>query len=544
MKKLLFALLTVLVSCSSNVEKDSILQLRLRMPNTFNEESWHALYQAIRENAGCCDEVWFSTGIDLPPMDVHREHVRRLLRAKEDLSGTGVTSSVQIQMTLGHGDPGATPSQWGAKTWRGWTGSNGTEDLYCNCPRQPEFLEYLREMTRLYAGIEPRRMWIDDDLRYDNHLPASKDSRAGCWCETCLAEFSAAEGRNWTREALDKAMAADAALEERWKQFSMESLVRIARIITEETLAVSPGTRMGYQKTFSSRDTTVVREILKTLAEASGNKVSYRPGGGNYYDNLHPAGQIIKSMEAARFMRELACPEIVEIWCPEVESYPRHYASRTAQSVLLEGFSALGFGADAVSMFVLDSGEESIEVQSRSMLHPISRGARVLREYARANKGTKPAGFVSDAGNAAMFSLALSGIPVLPGDGLRLGTLPEDMPGMTELNNRTSSQIQDIRNSLPGSPVLCTSPFIGMVIPRVDADGAIRTLGLINCRIDSQSDIRFKLPGLPEGTKHAVWRELKKKAVRLKIRHTEDGTAYVEVPGIDAWNAGFLEFPI
>ena len=553
MRRLLFLLLPAIAlfaSCrtdntSQAVNDEPVMMLRLRMPNTFTDENWTTLLSGIKENPECCEEVWFSTGINFPPMDVHKEHVGRLLKAKEDLQALGIGTSVQVQVTLGHSDALGASGDWSAKTWTGWTGSTGVEDLYCNCPRQREFLEYMREMTRLYASVKPRVMWIDDDLRYDNHTPATNNSRIGCWCETCISEFSEREGRKWTRETLDKAMASDKALEERWTAFSLESLDRIARIIAEETLAVSPETKMGYQKTFSDRDTTVVRTILKTLAEVSGQKVSYRPGGGAYYDKLHPAAQIIKSMGAARYMRVLGCGDIVESWCPEVETHPRHYGSRTGQGVLLEGFAALAYGLDAVSMFVLDNGEEPIDVQSRYMLHPLDEGAPVMKEYARANKGTVPVGYRADLTMAELFDFGIAGIPVLPGLGKNLGTLSnEDLKGVN-IYSQPSSVIQEFRDKLDGragAPALCVSPFIGLVIPRVDPDGAIRTLGLVNCRIDSQGALRFSLPSLPSGVKSAVWRELRKEPVNLKIKRDGNGAAFVEIPEIGAWNAGFLEF--
>ena len=531
-------------SCRGD-EGSPVMMLRLRMPNTAVDENWAALLSGLKKYPRCCDEIWFSTGTGVPSMDVHREHVERLREAKEDLRRLSIGTSVQIQATIGHGDSVTDPDFMAGKTWTGWTGSTGVEDVCCNCPRQPEFLEYIRQMTRLYASLRPRVMWIDDDLRYDNHYPASAGSRPGCWCERCIADFSETEGRAWTRESLDRAMASDKELEERWKAFSISSLDRIARIVSEETMAVSPGTRMGYQKTYSDRDTTVVRTILGTMAEVSGRKVSYRAGGGAYYDRRHPAAQIIKSMRSARYMRVLGCADIVESWCPEIESWPRHYGSRTAQSVLLEDFAALAYGLDAVSMFVLDNGEEPFDLQARVMLRPLHEGAPVLEAYARANAGTVPAGYTAPAGVEDLFEFGTLGIPVLPGLGKDLGRLSAgDMKGVS-MYSQPSSDVQAFRDALDSrspAPAKYLSPFVGLVAPRVDAGGKLRTLGLVNCRIDAQQSIRFALPSLDSGTRKAVWRELRRPAVRLRIERGKDGTAFVEVPSVAAWNAGFIEF--
>lgn len=542
--------ISVLPSCqkkettSSSAPDDPVMMLRLRMPNTITDENWATLLSGIRANPDCCDEVWFSTGISVPPLDVHRGHAERLIKAKEDLKALGIVTSMQVQMTIGHGDSFGN-EDWSAKTWTGWTGSTGVEDKCCNCPRQEDYLEYMREMVRAYAQVKPRVMWIDDDLRYDNHKPATDNSRIGCWCEKCVSDFSEREGKRWTRVSLDKAMASDKGLEERWKAFSIESLDRIARIVAEETMAVSPETKMGYQKTFSDKDTTVIRVILNTLAEVSGKKVSYRPGGGAYYDKYHPVDQIVKSIKAARYMRVLGCSDIVESWCPEVETWPRHYGSRTGQSVLLEGFTALAYGMDAVSLFVLDNGEEPIDVQSRQMLRPLHEGAPTLKEYARANKGTSVVGFSTDADMQALFSFGILGIPVLPGLGDNLGLLTDSELKGVNIYSQPSSEIQKFREQLEAkgkSPALCLSPFIGLVIPRVDSEGALRTLGLVNCRIDSQEAIRFSLPALPSGVSSVVWRELRKDPVNLKMDRGGNGVPYVEIPSISAWSAGFIEF--
>ena len=109
---------------------------------------------------------------------------------------------------LGHGDGLSLTEDCSAKKWTGWTGSTGVEAKACNCPRQSGFLEYVRAVARLYAEFKPAYVWIDDDLRFDNHAPATTGSRPGCWCERCIADFNAATGGKWTRTSLNAAVAA------------------------------------------------------------------------------------------------------------------------------------------------------------------------------------------------------------------------------------------------------------------------------------------------------------------------------------------------
>ncbi|MBQ2030076.1 MAG: hypothetical protein II484_04290, partial [Bacteroidaceae bacterium] len=84
--------------------ENPVMMLRLRMPNTISGTNWENLLSGFREYPDCCDEVWFSTGISATSLDVHRKHVEKLSRAKDDLSKIGIGASVQVQMTIGHGD--------------------------------------------------------------------------------------------------------------------------------------------------------------------------------------------------------------------------------------------------------------------------------------------------------------------------------------------------------------------------------------------------------------------------------------------------------
>ena len=101
-----------------------------------------------------------------------------------------------------------------------------------------------------------------------------------------------------------------------------------------------------------------------------------------------------------------------------------------------------------------------------------------------------------------------------------------------------SSDIQKLRDSFD-APAVCSSPFVGLVIPRVTADGKLKTVGVVNTRIDTQEEIRIRLEGVPAKAK-VTWHELKNKPLRCRVESV-DGQTYVTIPQIAAWNAGFLE---
>ena len=525
-----------------------LIMMRLRGPHTADDAQWAKTFKALNDNRAACDEVWFSTGIGFPKMGWHEAHVKRLKRYAEQLRAVGIVPSLQFQATLGHSDTTTLIEGVAGKTWGGFTGRGGAECNACNCPRQPEFLAYVREMARLYASFKPGSVWIDDDLRIAGHAPGSpwgkvKDGWVGCWCATCIAAFNAETGGKWTREALDAAMASDASLFDRWEKFSFDGIAAVARAIAEETHRVSPGTRLAYQHGAYRNDSQLA--VFRAIHEATGLPVGSRPGGGAYYD-YNPNDQMVKAFEAARQRRCLGDPEWFGVWCPEIETYPRAFASRTAQGLLNEAFVNLALGMNSLSFLIMDTRYETDEWYGENLLAPLADEKALLEEYRRHNAGTVPAGF-SDATAAtpeALYRFALAGVPVLPGPGKPCGTVT-DADLSFEIGAMSSAEILALRRRFDErargkTPVVVESPTVGLVMPRVTADGALRSVAFVNARIDAQKPVRVRLRGVMKGTKSAVWRAFRETPVSLSLER-DGADAVVTIPALSAWNCGWLQ---
>jgi hypothetical protein len=543
MRKNKFTVITAVLLCMLAIESagaSPILQLRLRAPDITSDEAWNATREMIAANPGCCDEVWFSTGIGVPPVATHAERAKRMIRAANELRSLGIVPSLQFQATLGHGDNLSLSEDCSAKTWTGWTGSTGVEAKACNCPRQSGFLAYVREVARLYAEFKPAFVWIDDDLRFDNHEPATVGSRPGCWCERCIADFNVLTGGKWTRKSLDKAVANDENLLKKWIGFSEDSIVEVARAVAEEFRKVSPDTQMALQHGTSHTDT--IMKVLSVLHETSGKPVGFRPGGGAYYE-LNPNEQVLKSLKSAQYRQKLGDPKMISVWTPEVECWPRVYGSRSAQAILVEAFSALMYGMDAVSMLVTHTGNEDLSLYSRTTLKPIAKGSAVIKGYAASSKDTIPVGFRSDLLIDKCYSCALNGVPVLFGIGRSSGNLKKEDASLSRLYT-PSKKIQELRNSLDdragGMPAKVASPFVGLMLPRVSkTDGTLRNVALMNTRIGAQEQIELVLRGVPEGAR-ATWYEMSQPPVNVQLIRN-GSTVGVTIPSIGPWNAGYLE---
>ena len=535
---------------AAHAAEPPLMMVRLRGPHTADDAQWAKTFMALKENRAACDEVWFSTGIGFPKMEWHEAHVKRLARYADQLRGVGIVPSLQFQATLGHSDSTTAIEGAAGKTWGGFTGRGGTECQYCNCPRQAGFLAYVREMARLYASFRPGSVWIDDDLRIAGHSPGSpwdkvKDGWIGCWCQTCIAAFNAETGGAWTREALDAAMAKDVALFDRWERFSFDGIAAVARAIAEEMRRNSPNTLLAYQHGAYRNDSQLA--VFQALYEATGKPVGARPGGGAYHD-INPHDQMVKAFGAARQRMRLGDPRWIGVWCPEIDTYPRAFASRTAQGLLNEALVNLALGMNSVSLLIMDTRYESDEWYGEALLAPLAAERELFDAYRRANEGTVAAGLAdkTSAEPDALYRFALAGVPVLPGCGKAYGDVTDADIGPFAIGGMSSSALLELRHRLDDRaggklPVLVETPTVGLVIPRVTPGGTLRNVAFVNARIDEQRPATLRLRGVPAGVAHAVWRTFRSAPVVLPVARA-GADCFVRIPALSAWNCGWLEF--
>ncbi|MBQ8126152.1 MAG: hypothetical protein IJ173_09810 [Kiritimatiellae bacterium] len=512
----------------------------MRANDTDTKEVWKTNFKAIAENPGCCDEIWFSTGTGAPTLDWHRARAEVLAEAVKDVRAAGIAPSLQFQATIGHDDCVGTPEMFARKTWTGWTDWKGVEDRYCNCPRQTAFLAYLRDVSAIYARLGFAALWIDDDLRIAYHRPAdSSGRRSGCFCRTCIAAFNAETGGKWTRETLAGAVLTDDAVCARWRRFSIQSLVHVARAVGEVFHALSPDTRMGLQCASGPEVDDQALAVLQTLHDVTGRPVGCRPGGGSYYDD-DPNIVVLKSINAAALRGRIGNPGYIDVWTPEIESWPRTYYARSAQGVLAEGFAALMYGYNSVSFFVSNGAMEETALYGRTMWRPLAEASRVLRGYARVTDGCEPVGFTLPVEKKiGVRSLA---IPVISGLGRSAGALTKEEAGKNA-NLLTSADVQSFREALDaragGLPAVVKSPFRGLMQVHVDKAGRLRSVALLNLRISEQGPVRILLRGVPPTWKGVVWHEMRREPVKLALERT-GGETYATIPSVGAWNGGYL----
>ena len=89
-------------------------------------------------------------------------------------------------------------------------------------------------------------------------------------------------------------------------------------------------------------------------------------------------------------------------------------------------------------------------------------------------------------------------------------------------------------------PALLESTAQAAIVPRIDADGNLRSVALLNCTISEEESYTLRLrPGTSQVPRRFVW---KKNGERDRVLHARrDGNDFVlEVPMLEGWNFGWI----
>lgn len=364
--------------------------LRLWASSVENSVFADKILHLLKTEPDAFDDVWLGTLLCLPSLEKHRRmaELDALFAVKIRQLGIGV--SLQIPESLGHRGCGI--GSYEACNWELMVGANGVTCANVSCPRSPEFIAYERRMIALYAAaIKPDTIWIDDDLRMNNHGPVSH----GCFCSRCLTEFSRRNGRSWSREALAaelflKTEATAVRLE--WVRFNQSTLAEAAGQIAAAAAAACPGVRMGLQNEYLSSmyNGMTHHDIFKAMSDATGHPAGVRPGGGAYTD-YDPRELITKAFAVGGAARSAGNSGHVDAICAEIDNYPRTALGKTSYGTVLEGALGLAWGCNSLS-YVLNVHQDSSVEFDRSYYRRIAAWQPFFSQLASREKHFKSGG--------------------------------------------------------------------------------------------------------------------------------------------------------
>ena len=324
------------------------MKLMQRPGNTFTPEYIDNYIRLIKEHPGACDNVWLSTSYGFPPLAEHRRIADFWKDAAAKFRAAGVTFSLQISNTIGHGNSAAGANHGGlifdGSPARNAVGPDGRACPYVWCWRDEYMINYVCEYLSYYAEMQPEAVWLDDDFRPSNH----GETQLCCFCDHCIAAFNEKWGVSFSREELVELVLHDESTEwrERWRAFSRESAAAMIRRMFETIHRISPATIPALQHgTHGAYLDIGYTYILDAMREATGFAPMSRPGGGAYSDG-DPNAFLHKAVEIS--WQNAALPSYVKVKCPEIENLPHVVYGKSSAGTAFE--TSLYFAAGSTDM--------------------------------------------------------------------------------------------------------------------------------------------------------------------------------------------------
>lgn len=297
-----------------------------------------------------CDEISFFTESDggdfrYVPLPEVRRRAAHLTWVVQKAKDAGFHVAINILNTIGHTSDGGQVAP--RPEWREMVGANGITAPFCSCPADLDFLAYSREKYRLYGEAGASRFWIDDDVRLLNHRP----SDWGCFCTTCVDDFSATLGAAFSsREELVTAIRRDPATRRQWVDSNSDKMNSLIEACVEGLSSAGFAGEVGFMTSGTLVDCGADLERWFATMAPDGRPTWIRPGGG-FWDEETPLAMLGK-LQVSSSSRELV-PSASAAY--EVENYPYTLGQKSTRITGLETLLAhIALRVDGVMFNLID----------------------------------------------------------------------------------------------------------------------------------------------------------------------------------------------
>ena len=369
----------------------AMLTQRLGSASQKDDAFIDGLIKIIKENPGCCDEVWFATDYGFPPISVHVQTAQTIKKQSEKFAAAGVRVALQISNTIGHGHYMAkcdcTGLLYQGSPVENMVGPDGTVAGYCFCWRGENFINYTIKMVQAYAPLKPYSFWIDDDLRPQNHAPIND----GCFCDNCINAFNAMHDSSFSREQLvHEINFGSLEWRARYIAFLRQGIYDFTYKLCAAMHALSPDSFMGLQLAgfgyYLGRDSENC--VYDAMKAATGKNPLSRPGGGSYNDH-DPQDFTRKGYYLAKLNSTL--PEYVSEIRPEIENLPDVIYGKSIPGTCFETSFYFALGSTAMSYAMVMNDFESFTWHGQ-MLESFAAHREYWQAMAEINKSTVQGG--------------------------------------------------------------------------------------------------------------------------------------------------------
>ncbi len=343
------------------IKRPGIYALRRTLPSWCFDERLDELLTFCKDCT--IDEVIVKVDVEefshgIPTLPWLMKYMPMLTRARDALRAIGTEFSINPWVTVGHLDRGRDLRKiFPDFTWM--VGHDGVKCNACACPLSQGWRDHTVKLWQLYASLEPNVIWIEDDIRTFNHLPA----RYGCFCELHMKAFSERVGEKVTREKLVAALLQDGEphpWRAAWLDFLRDCIEDTCGVLADAVYEISPKTYLGLMS--SGPDChNIEGRSWKRLAEVlgRGKPIYSRPTLGGYtessLDVLYYGAAEIKRT------RFLCPPGTIEQ--TEVENIPSTGYSKSAAFTFLQIAISVSHGCNGATLNLFDHVGSPIAVE-------------------------------------------------------------------------------------------------------------------------------------------------------------------------------------
>ncbi len=150
-----------------------------------------------------------------------------IIKAKGILEGLGFEVNV-ITLAVGHPGNSLNPEEVLDLSipahWRYRVGPDGENVYFCSCVNDTLIREN-KEVVEFCRDAGFKKIFFDDDLRMANF----GDEVCGCFCESCIKEFSEMQGKDYTREEIVAEYKEKGELFRKWTDYNCSKIIRFMK---------------------------------------------------------------------------------------------------------------------------------------------------------------------------------------------------------------------------------------------------------------------------------------------------------------------------
>ena len=335
----------------------SVNQAWFALRKSFVEWKWEdQLEEVLRfSDSAKIDEVIVIVNAEefnVPHLDIGSfARGRYMLEAIRDkLLNEGIVFSLNPWTTTGHLDRGRVlPSH--LREVQTLTDIDGHSSGTCCCPLDAGWREYISELWAWFAQLDPRVIWIEDDIRTFNHTPIANS----CFCPLHIDAFSRKAGVSCDLESLSEKLLLPGPpdpLRREWLAFQKDVMQSTIQTLVDSVQKVNPKIMIGLMSSGPESHVLEGRdwpELAGILAGSARDFVSRPPLYIYEEKNLNDL-----YLGPTSIRRTRAAFESQGIELSEVENVPFSLYGKSKTMTFCQIASSILCGCDGVTLNLFD----------------------------------------------------------------------------------------------------------------------------------------------------------------------------------------------